>query len=226
MNPPSVPSSSADPAGSPQPKRSSRELAGIPLLLLVASLNHLLEQQAWARDRLLPYAGRQLRLAIDSAFPLAPLLPEVLLRIDAGGLLSRPEFATEGPADVSLWIRPSASALLAGLRQGADGLSGHLRIEGDVGLATVLGELARQLRWDVEEDLSRILGDAGAHRLSETARELRQRAAADGDRVVAQARQWLTHEDPMLVEAAEFGRWRDELAELGRRVDRLASRLR
>ena len=45
-------------------------------------------------------------------------------------------------------------------------------IEGDVQLAAELGWLAENLRWDVEEDLSRLIGDASAHALAGAARRL------------------------------------------------------
>ncbi|OZA95048.1 MAG: hypothetical protein B7X59_12615 [Polaromonas sp. 39-63-203] len=45
-------------------------------------------------------------------------------------------------------------------------------IEGDVQLAAEVGWLADNLRWDVEEDLSRVIGDAPAHALADAARRL------------------------------------------------------
>jgi ubiquinone biosynthesis protein UbiJ len=46
-----------------------------------------------------------------------------------------------------------------------------VKIEGDVQLAAELGWLADNLRWDVEEDLSRIIGDVPAHTLAGFARQ-------------------------------------------------------
>jgi ubiquinone biosynthesis protein UbiJ len=47
-----------------------------------------------------------------------------------------------------------------------------LRIEGDVQLAAEINWLTDHLRWDIEEDLARILGDAPANTLAQTARRM------------------------------------------------------
>jgi ubiquinone biosynthesis protein UbiJ len=47
-----------------------------------------------------------------------------------------------------------------------------VKIDGDVQLAAELGWLAENLRWDAEEDLSRLMGDAPAHALADVARRL------------------------------------------------------
>jgi ubiquinone biosynthesis protein UbiJ len=47
-----------------------------------------------------------------------------------------------------------------------EGKKPPVKIEGDVLLAAELGWLADNLRWDLEEDLSRIMGDVPAHALA------------------------------------------------------------
>jgi ubiquinone biosynthesis protein UbiJ len=49
-----------------------------------------------------------------------------------------------------------------------------VRIEGHVALASELSWLAEHLRWDIEEDLARLLGDAPAHALAQAARRAAQ----------------------------------------------------
>jgi ubiquinone biosynthesis protein UbiJ len=52
--------------------------------------------------------------------------------------------------------------LLQGLRTGQ---KPSMRVEGDVMLAAELNWLVDHVRWDAEEDLSRLVGDAWAHKL-------------------------------------------------------------
>ena len=47
-----------------------------------------------------------------------------------------------------------------------------VRIEGDVQLAAEVSWLIDHVRWDLEEDLARLLGDAPAHTLVQAARTL------------------------------------------------------
>lgn len=49
-----------------------------------------------------------------------------------------------------------------------------VRIEGDVQLAAEVSWLIDHVRWDVEEDLARMMGDAPAHTLTQAARNVAQ----------------------------------------------------
>ncbi len=49
-----------------------------------------------------------------------------------------------------------------------------VRIEGDVQLAAEVNWLVDHVRWDLEEDLARVIGDAPAHALGQAARGLAQ----------------------------------------------------
>jgi ubiquinone biosynthesis protein UbiJ len=49
-----------------------------------------------------------------------------------------------------------------------------VRIEGDVQLAAEINWLADHVRWDLEEDLARIMGDAPAHMVVQAGRTLAQ----------------------------------------------------
>jgi ubiquinone biosynthesis protein UbiJ len=46
-----------------------------------------------------------------------------------------------------------------------------VRIEGDVQLAAEINWLIDHVRWDAEEDLARLVGDAAAHTLAQAARK-------------------------------------------------------
>lgn len=105
-----------------------------------------------------------------------------------------------------------------------------LRIDGDADFAQAVSTLVRHLRWDVEEDLSKVVGDvvarravAGTSRLVSELRRGRQRAAAG-------LAEYLLEENPQLVYprmadelAAGVRALRDDLARLEKRIDRLVT---
>ena len=127
-------------------------LAALPPPLL-AAFNHLLAQAPWARERLRPYAGRTAR------FTLPPLAGA--FGIDPEGHVAAPPASCE-VADVTIHL-PAAAPLLA--LQGLDVLMRGVRLEGAVDFAESLGFVLKHLRWDAEEDLSRVVGDIAAHRI-------------------------------------------------------------
>lgn len=188
-----------------------------------AALEHLLRQQSWARDRLRMHAGRSVRVAFDAAVPGGGAAPEFLATIDPEGLLRAA--APGAAADATLLLKPSADALAALLRDGPQGLSAHLRIEGDVMLAATLGELAQHLRWDVEEDLSRIVGDVAAHRLVRLAGQGFDFLRDLGRRVESTAGQFLGASQGPLAPGRQLDALRRETVGLDRKLQALEARV-
>jgi ubiquinone biosynthesis protein UbiJ len=190
-------------------------MAQVPLPLAqtaLSALNHVLRQQAWARDRLRAHSGRTVRIVVAS--PLGPVRADA--RIADEGVLEVAE--VESPT-VTLSLSPSVDALFGLLRDGPRGLTGHLKVEGDVMVAAAVGEIAQHLRWDVEEDLSRVFGDRVAHRMGETAREGVRQADDLRGRVETGLRQVLVQEDPQLV-------GRDDLRTLSQAIEGLEAVIR
>jgi ubiquinone biosynthesis protein UbiJ len=205
------------------------------LRALVAAFEHLLRQQGWARERLRMHAGSTVRVGLQAGagFGLPAILPtglpppEVRLRITSEGFFEAAAFDAEPRA--TLLLIASADALFTAAREGVDGLSRHLRVEGDVMLAATLGELARDLRWDAEEDLSRVLGDVAAHRVFGLLRAgvqgLRERASQP---LASFSRQVASGEAPVVSRSrveglrGDFQALDDRLRRLEQRAARLA----
>lgn len=132
---------------------------------LVLLLNHVLQQENAATERLERQSGRSVR-AQWRHFHLR-------LRVTKAGLFERLPFdlpAQEGvveqdmrPDDLSITLQDGPLAPILGAV--AKGEKPNLSIEGDVQLAAELNWLVDHVRWDIEEDLSRIIGDAPAHTL-------------------------------------------------------------
>jgi ubiquinone biosynthesis protein UbiJ len=132
--------------------------------------------------------------------------------------------AVEAPT-VTLTLTPSIDAVFGLLREGTRGLSGHLKIDGDVMVAAAIGEIAQQLRWDVEEDLSRVLGDRAAHRMGEAARRGARQAREAGERAESGVRRFLVDEDPQLVGRPDMRALAAAIRSLDDAVGRLEVRL-
>lgn len=129
------------------------------LLLLV---NHVLMQEPEAQARLARQAGG----TVEARWRMF----EMRLRITPAGLLdlapadAQPDL-TLSLSDVSPW--QFAQAALGGERP-------PVHIAGDVQLAADINWLVEHVRWDAEEDLARIIGDAPAHAMGETMRRMMQ----------------------------------------------------
>lgn len=120
---------------------------------IVLFLNHVLMQEPQAQERLKRQAGKPVKLQWGPV--------HLTLAATAAGLLERPD-ASAAPELTMTLTQTSpfalAQSLVAGEKPGVD-------IQGDVQLAAEVAWLVDNVRWDVEEDLSRIVGDAAAHTL-------------------------------------------------------------
>ena len=116
-----------------------------------AGLNHLLRQNAWATERLQAQAGKH--VTITGPAPL----PAIELLIDARGLLE----ASPSPDHFDLRIALNPPALLKIAMRDRNALH-DIELSGNAALAAIAQELFTRLEWDVEEDLSRVVGDVAA----------------------------------------------------------------
>lgn len=188
----------------PPPSGLLRQFARGGAGALVAALDHLLEQNDWARQRLAMHAGRRILIGIDIA-PL-PGLPEprLLAVVGNGGRLERADPHDEIPPAVTMMLRPSVDAAFDFVRGGSRAMSRHLRMEGDVMLAGALGEIVGHLRWDATEDLSRFTGDVAAERIARLATDTADALRDAGRRIESSAARYLSVESGQLVDRAEF----------------------
>ena len=112
----------------------------------------------------------------------------------------------------------------------------HVRIDGDAELANAVSTLARNLRWDAAEDLSRALrgvmgapvSDSVAQRVVDGARQMHDSATRVGRALLDNVTEYLLDEQPTLVRHAalegfgtDVARLRDDLARLEKRLERL-----
>jgi len=124
---------------------------------IVLLLNHVLMQEPQAQDRVRRQKGKSARMAWGRF--------EMTLQASPAGLLER---VLDGAA-VDLTVTLTEAGLPAVLDKVARGDKPAVNIEGDVQLAAEVAWLVDNLRWDVEEDLSRLVGDAAAHTLCKAA---------------------------------------------------------
>lgn len=180
--------------------------------VFLAALGHLLAGAAWARARLAPFAGRSARIEMPPfAFCFA---------IDADGLVrAGPDAAT---SDVVIRL-PADTPLL--LPRGLDKVMAGASVEGNAEFATELSFVFRHLRWDAEEDLSRLVGDMAAHRIVAAADRFIGWQKQAAQNLAANLAEYLARENPMLATAAEFAALRADINRLDADLNRFDSRL-
>ncbi|MCC8391997.1 SCP2 sterol-binding domain-containing protein [Paraburkholderia sp. MMS20-SJTR3] len=187
-----------------------------------AAVNHLLARESWARERLVPYAGKTARLSCP------PVVLVLLVQPD--GYLGTVDESDAPQFDVTVSV-PS-DALPAFLQGGQAAVMKHVKIEGDAEFATVIAKLAEHLRWEPEEDLSKLIGDGPAWRIASLVRSIGGHVQRTGRNLLDTAAEYLLDENPQLVRRAaladfnvELARARDALARVEKRIERLEQKV-
>jgi ubiquinone biosynthesis protein UbiJ len=125
---------------------------------LVLLLNHVLMQEPQAMDRLRRQAGR----IVEARWRMF----HVRLVATPAGLL---DLASPAAApDLTLTVTDDSPWTLT--RTALRGEKPPVRIVGDVQFAAEVNWLVDHVRWDLEEDLARVVGDAPAHAVARAVR--------------------------------------------------------
>lgn len=122
---------------------------------LVLLLNHVLQSEPEAMTRLARHRGQV--FAVEGSGLGHPL--RLSLTATPAGLLDLAD--AQAVPDLRLMMADEHPVML--LQSLVAGQKPAVRIEGDVQLAADLNWLVDHVRWDIEEDLARLLGDERAH---------------------------------------------------------------
>lgn len=183
----------------------------IPTFIL-AAINHVISQETWALEIINKHLGKVLQLNLPmGGFTLA---------IRPGGFSN-----SENESEAQVTLDVAQDAIGAFVAHGKVAASKHVRIAGDVDLAHDLSTLASNLRWEAEEDLSKWIGDAAAHRVGLETRKFL--AAGKKARLDLQGgiRDYLVHEKRTLIETPEFDLFKKDIRELRDAVERSEKRI-
>lgn len=179
-------------------------------------INHVLASEPWACAELVRHANKTILLQL----PLGNLCFE----IKADGLLASLK-EIDAPA---LTLEVSSKALndLAGsggsLREKA---FKAVKITGDADLAQLLGRLAGQLRWEYEEDLARLVGDAPANFAVRQGKKFISATRSATSNLLDNVVEHVSEERKVLLNKRDFMIRKSELSELREAVDRMEKRI-
>jgi len=178
--------------------------------------NHLLAADDWARARLAAFAGRSASLRLGGRELLRVVIDEHgLLQQDAPGM--SPTVSIELPGDTPARLLGDRATLFSAAT-----------IAGSADLAQTLGLVFGNLRWDIEEDLSHLVGDIVARRGLQLAGQVARWHWQAASKLAAAVTEYLTDEAAEIAHRREVEPFcdqvdtlRDDLARLEKRLARL-----
>ncbi len=182
----------------------------------LAPFNHFLPSKSWAGKRLQPYVGKTVRLCISSFF-------NIVLTVQTSGELS----AAMSSATVDTTITLTPGLLLRLLAHDEEAYR-KISISGDSVFAEELLCISKNLHWDVEQDLSRIMGDILAHRVVRISKDLKQWHNKTIRNLSETLVEYWMEEQPLLAKSVrvheficEVGALKDDVEQLEKRVEKI-----
>ncbi|WP_229007770.1 SCP2 domain-containing protein [Methylophilus sp. Leaf408] len=181
-----------------------------PLIQFV--LQHLMQQNSWTAPLLQPYANQTICMDFKVA--------RVALTILQNGELA--VAADSATADATIHLPPSLAMRL--LRK--DPLASSLiKIDGDVALGIEIGKIFSAIRWDVEEDLSKIVGDVAAYQVVQLGQEKFKQLQANAKNLGEMLVEYWQEEQPLIAKKSSIERFNQSVDQLREDTDRLQSRV-
>ncbi len=173
------------------------------LPIALRAINHVLKGEDWALKRLRAFSGQSLRLELGRF--------QVPVRIDDKGLL-----VAQSASDSPGLVQPTVVITLpedtpARLLLDPASLVGLMTISGSAELADHLNFIFKNLRWDAEHDLARVVGDIAARRLVKGGKQLLRWQTAQMSNAASNVVEFFTNEQATLVQ-------RDEMSEFAASV--------
>ena len=184
-------------------------------------LNRVLSDYPAARVRLQTHHGKVIAAQIGPVVTRMRITPDGEMELvgNTGNL------APAQLPDVSLTLPLS---LLPGLAARDPAAFSQIAFTGDSELAATLSDIARNVEWDIEADLSCVVGDVAAHRLVGSARDANAFRVQASQRFGANVAEYLTEERQAFITARDLEALtrqnetlRDDIARLDARLTKI-----
>jgi ubiquinone biosynthesis protein UbiJ len=185
-------------------------------------LNHLLTQEPWAARLLQQHAGKVASFDLE--------LVQINVQVCADGLIQAAKYSSEDGQEkqiaqnsqVKISIKPSDLPLILQNRERA---VSYVKIEGDADFANTISQLSQDLRWEVEEDLSKIMGDVAAVRMVSTGQKVLKSLQKTHQSVQENLAEYFLEENPLLVRPSDVQQLGQQIVKIRDDVERFAKRI-
>lgn len=189
-----------------------------PKQVAVDAFNALIRREDWAKKKIRSHTGKFVRLNIaqfslnleilpsgEVALSSAEVMPNVTLTIDDEGARTLPQLWRDG-ADM-------------------DTIASLLHVQGEAGLAQLVSDLAKHLRWDVEAELSRLVGPFMASILITAFRQARQVGKKVSEKGIEKAKDFLSQDYHIIIQQPKLQELKTDIQQLSVTVTQLEQRI-
>ncbi len=171
-----------------------------------------MQQNSWTAPLLQPHAHKQVLLDFKVAQTMLTILNDGTLAV-AGDAAQ---------ADATIHLPPSLAMRL--LRK--DPLAHSLiKIDGDTTLGMEVGKILAAVRWDIEDDLRKVVGDIAAYQVVQMSQEKLHRWQSQAKNLSEMLVEYWQEEQPILAKKTRIEQFNRSVDQLREDTDRLQQRV-
>ncbi len=181
-------------------------------------LQHITDQNNWSRQHLTPFSGNVIQ------FEIALMTTKLLILEDGSlataGNTATPEAIVQIPLSLALRLLAKDEAAKT-----------QIKINGDAHLVGELSKVLQLMRWDIEEDLSKVIGDIPANKMVSTTKKMLHETKKQGINMAEMLVEYWQEERTILAKkrhVEQFNttvdRLRSDVARLEKRLEKLTQK--
>ena len=174
-------------------------------------LDHLLSQNDWMQTKLIDHKNKVVVIEISSI--------KLILKIDEKGLLHSLNETKEFDCIIKLTVNDFINQLI-------NKNNGNISIKGDLELANQVSQVLKRIEWDVEEDLSKYIGDIPAIQATKVLKKIVTNSQKNISNISGALLEYWQEENKILTKKRDVEIFNSEVDKIVEDTERLEAKIK
>jgi ubiquinone biosynthesis protein UbiJ len=174
-------------------------------------LDHLLSQNDWMQSKLVEHKNKIIIIKISDL--------KLILKVDENGLLHSLNEAEKFDCIIKLTVNSFISQLI-------NNNNSNISIEGDLELANQVAQVLKKIEWDIEEDLSKYIGDIPAIKTTKILKKVVTKGQKNIGNITGALLEYWQEENKILTKKRNVEIFNSEVDKIVEDTERLEARIK
>jgi ubiquinone biosynthesis protein UbiJ len=174
-------------------------------------LDHLLSQNDWMQSKLVDHKNKIIIIKISDL--------KLILKVDENGLLHSLNEAEKFDCIIKLTVNSFISQLI-------NNNNNNISIEGDLELANQVAQVLKKIEWDIEEDLSKYIGDIPAIKTTKILKKVVTKGQKNIGNITGALLEYWQEENKILTKKRNVEIFNSEVDKIVEDTERLEARIK
>jgi ubiquinone biosynthesis protein UbiJ len=174
-------------------------------------LDHLLSQNDWMQSKLVEHKNKIIIIKISDL--------KLILKVDENGLLHSLNEAEKFDCIIKLTVNSFISQLI-------NNNNNNISIEGDLELANQVAQVLKKIEWDIEEDLSKYIGDIPAIKTTKILKKVVTKGQKNIGNITGALLEYWQEENKILTKKRNVEIFNSEVDKIVEDTERLEARIK